>query len=91
MFNYSFILVVAFALYFDDGFLLPSFILWHKGRGVSDILGFCGAWGVTLGLQLSNGLEADSDDLVALELDLSGIRTRLGLYLSDDLEADSDN
>jgi hypothetical protein len=29
-------------LYFDVGFLLPSFILGHEGRDVSDILGFYG-------------------------------------------------
>jgi len=33
--------------YFEDGCLLPSFSLWHEGRDVSDILGFCGAWDVT--------------------------------------------
>jgi hypothetical protein len=45
--KHSFDGAVASALYFVYGFLLPSFILWHEGRVVSDILGFCGAWNIT--------------------------------------------
>jgi hypothetical protein len=27
--------------------MLSSFRIWHEGEDVSDILGFCDAWGVT--------------------------------------------
>jgi hypothetical protein len=41
-------LLFASVFYFVHGFTLPSFILWHVGRDVSDILSFCGAWGITV-------------------------------------------
>ena len=47
-----YLIIVLFLLLFPRftlmlGFLLPSFIPGKEGRDVSDILGFCGAWGVT--------------------------------------------
>jgi hypothetical protein len=44
-----FIVVLTSMLYFINGFMLPSYRIWHEGRDVSDILGFCGARGVTVG------------------------------------------
>jgi hypothetical protein len=49
-FNNGFI-VLASALYIVNGSMLPSFRIWHTGRDISDIQGFCGAWGVTVGIK----------------------------------------
>jgi hypothetical protein len=46
--------------------MLPSFRIWHDERDVSDILGFCGARGVTaVLLKRSNGLELRNVSRVA--------------------------
>jgi hypothetical protein len=42
-----FIVVLTSTRYFLNGFMLPSYRIWYEGRDVSDILGFCGARGVT--------------------------------------------
>jgi Na+-transporting NADH:ubiquinone oxidoreductase subunit NqrD len=53
-FNNGFIVVLASTLYFVIGFMLPSFRIWHEGRDASDILGFCGARGVTVAFATKN-------------------------------------